>query len=42
MGVRTRASKGRYFNVGSPIAGATGSKPPAYPTQHVRKSYVKL
>ena len=39
QGVRSHASKGRYFNSGSPHAGAHGSQPPAYPTQHVHRSY---
>ena len=42
QGVRSHASKGRYFNSGSPHAGAHGSQPPAYPTQHVHRTYVKL
>ena len=38
FGVRTRTNKGPYFNSGSPMAGATGSKPPAYPTSLPRSN----
>src|SRR3954471_19683837 len=30
--VRSQASEGWYFNVGSPMPGDTGSQPPTYPT----------
>ena len=32
--VRANARSGWYFTVGSPTAGAAGSKPPTYPTQN--------
>ena len=32
--VRTNVISGWYFTVGSPMAGATGSLPPTYPTQN--------
>src|SRR5689334_20761349 len=41
-GIRHRENKGRYFTVGSPTAGAAGSKPPAYPTHHPPNANVKL
>jgi hypothetical protein len=40
--VRHRVQKGPYFKVGSTMAGATASKPPAYPTHPVPNVNVKL
>ena len=41
-GVRLQVSKGWYFNVDSTMAGATASKSPTYPTQHLPEINVKL
>ena len=40
--VRANANSGWYFTVGSPTAGAAGSKPPTYPTQNGRWTSVNL
>ncbi len=40
--VSCQAGEGRYFNAGSPLAGASGSKPPAYPTHPLPSSSAKL
>ena len=40
--VRTNTISGWYFTVGSPMAGAAGSKPPTYPTQKQRWTNANL
>ena len=42
MPVRRRTAKGPYFNAGSTAAGATASKPPAYPTHRTTNASAKL
>ena len=41
-GIRRKIREGWYFNVGSPIPGDTGSKPPTYPTHRLSEVNVKL
>ena len=41
-GVRTQTAEGPYFKDGSTDAGATASKPPAYPTHPMTKVSAKL
>ena len=41
-GVREQIAQGWYFNVGSPMAGTTGSTPPTYPTHAMPATNIKL
>ena len=40
--IRHRATQGWYFNVDSPMASATGSQSPTYPTHELPRVNVKL
>ena len=40
--VRANDHSGWYFTVGSPTAGAAGSKPPTYPTQNIPQPNISL